>query len=169
MGRAPRPGSARRARQRLSRWARFVCPGCDAPARSGARHACSRASRLSCADDAAFRVGNPDWKIMLRRNRVERLMKRRTFLKKGAGALGVAAGSVLAANSIARAALPKMKIARVLYYEQPNARTPTFNQSANIVVIETDAGITGVGDGGTRDMVEQCAAMLIGEDPSRID
>jgi L-alanine-DL-glutamate epimerase-like enolase superfamily enzyme len=37
-----------------------------------------------------------------------------------------------------------------------------------IVTVETDAGITGIGEGGTRDMLEQCAGMLIGEDPDRI-
>jgi L-alanine-DL-glutamate epimerase-like enolase superfamily enzyme len=35
--------------------------------------------------------------------------------------------------------------------------------------VETDAGITGIGEGGSRDTVEQCAGMLIGEDPARID
>ena len=38
-----------------------------------------------------------------------------------------------------------------------------------MVTIETDAGITGIGEGGAKDTVEQCAGMLIGEDPSRID
>ncbi len=38
-----------------------------------------------------------------------------------------------------------------------------------MVTIETDAGITGIGEGGAKDTVEQCAAMIIGEDPTRID
>jgi L-alanine-DL-glutamate epimerase-like enolase superfamily enzyme len=37
-----------------------------------------------------------------------------------------------------------------------------------VVTVETDAGITGIGEGGSRDTLEQCAAMLIGEDPQRI-
>jgi len=68
----------------------------------------------------------------------------------------------------ARAALPKLKITRVRYYRPPNPR-PTFNQSTNIVTVETDQGITGIGEGGSKDTVEQCAAMLIGEDPTRIE
>jgi galactonate dehydratase len=46
---------------------------------------------------------------------------------------------------------------------------PLFNQSSNIVMIDTDAGITGIGQGGAHDTMEQCAGMLIGEDPCRID
>ena len=62
----------------------------------------------------------------------------------------------------------KMKIRRIRYYEPPRVN-PTFNQSDRIVTVETDAGITGIGEGGSKDMLEQCAAMLIGEDPSRIE
>ena len=69
----------------------------------------------------------------------------------------------------ALAALPKMKITRVKYYRDPTYKKESFNQSPHIVVVETDAGISGIGEGGARDTVEQCAAMLIGEDPSRID
>ncbi|MBV9502609.1 MAG: mandelate racemase/muconate lactonizing enzyme family protein, partial [Acidobacteriaceae bacterium] len=35
--------------------------------------------------------------------------------------------------------------------------------------VETDAGIIGIGEGGSPDTVKQCAAMIVGEDPSRID
>ncbi len=59
-----------------------------------------------------------------------------------------------------------MKITRIRYYLSPNQR-PTFNQSFNIVTVETDQGITGIGEGGSKDTIEQCAAMLIGEDPWR--
>ena len=37
------------------------------------------------------------------------------------------------------------------------------------MTVETDAGITGIGEGGSKDVLEQCAAMLIGENPSRIE
>ena len=87
-------------------------------------------------------------------------MNRRTFLS----AAGIAALGISRAN----AAIPPMKITRIRYYYNPNGR-PLFNQSANVVTIETDAGITGIGEGGAKDTVEQCGAMLIGEDPSRID
>jgi len=60
-----------------------------------------------------------------------------------------------------------MKITRIRIY-RPKKLNPTFNQSDMIVTIETDAGITGIGEGGTRDTLEQCAGMLIGESPERI-
>jgi len=61
-----------------------------------------------------------------------------------------------------------LKIERIRFYEPPTAR-PTYNQSTGIVTIETDAGLTGIGEGGTAETVEQCGAMLIGEDASRIE
>ena len=93
-------------------------------------------------------------------------MRRRSFLQLAS--LGGAAG-LAARTSAAKAATPSpMKITRVRFYLNPSSG-PTFNQSFHIVTIETDQGITGVGEGGSKDTVEQCAAMLIGEDPSRID
>lgn len=84
-------------------------------------------------------------------------MLRRLFLKVALTAAGCSAF-----------ALPKLKITRIRYY-QPKRPNPTFNQSNRIVTIETDGGITGIGEGGSTDMIEQCAAMLIGEDASRTD
>ncbi|HYZ86534.1 MAG TPA: mandelate racemase/muconate lactonizing enzyme family protein [Bryobacteraceae bacterium] len=72
------------------------------------------------------------------------------------------------AGTLAQAAMPKMKITRVRIWESPISR-PMFNQSFHVVTVETDAGITGIGEGGSRDTVQECAEMLIGEDPSRID
>ncbi|MES2462595.1 MAG: mandelate racemase/muconate lactonizing enzyme family protein [Armatimonadota bacterium] len=60
-----------------------------------------------------------------------------------------------------------MKINRIRLY-RPRTLNPTFNQSDMVVTVETDAGITGVGEGGTPDTLTQCGAMLIGEDPARI-
>ena len=62
-------------------------------------------------------------------------MNRRSFLRNAIGG---------AASGLLRAALPKMKITRVRYYESPLTR-PMFNQSFNIVTVETDQGLTGVG------------------------
>jgi len=74
------------------------------------------------------------------------------------------------------AGLPKTKITRIRYYKtptdaagRPNTKQPLFNQSTNVVIIDTDAGISGVGEGGAGDTMEQCASMLIGEDPFRTD
>jgi L-alanine-DL-glutamate epimerase-like enolase superfamily enzyme len=93
-------------------------------------------------------------------------MQRRSFLKMAG--VGGAAGLAAQASAVKAANTSPMKITRVRFYLNPNSG-PTFNQSSHIVTIETDQGITGVGEGGSKDMVEQCAAMLIGEDPSRTD
>jgi L-alanine-DL-glutamate epimerase-like enolase superfamily enzyme len=84
-------------------------------------------------------------------------MHRRTFLK-----------SLAALSGSARAALPKMKITRVRAYAPPNPN-PLFNQSDLIVTVETDAGLTGIGEGGSKQMLEQCAGRLIGRDPQFIE
>jgi galactonate dehydratase len=68
----------------------------------------------------------------------------------------------------AYAAIPKMKITRVRLYAPPNPN-PLFNQSDLVITVETDAGITGVGEGGSRQMIEQCAGRLIGQDPQFIE
>ncbi|MFQ5929212.1 MAG: mandelate racemase/muconate lactonizing enzyme family protein [Acidobacteriota bacterium] len=91
-------------------------------------------------------------------------MKRRSFLKSAL----VSTSAVLAGAPLVQAKLPKLRITRIRYYLSPNPR-PTFNQSTNIVRVETDQGITGIGEGGSKDSIEQCAGMLIGENPSRIE
>jgi len=95
-------------------------------------------------------------------------MNRRTFLTSTLGAA--------AAATTASAALPKTKITRVRYYRtptdaagRPNTRQPLFNQSTNVVIVETDSGLIGVGEGGAANTMEQCAGLLIGEDPFRTD
>jgi L-alanine-DL-glutamate epimerase-like enolase superfamily enzyme len=60
-----------------------------------------------------------------------------------------------------------MKITRICIY-RPQKLNPTFNQSDMVVTVETDEGIVGIGEGGTPDTLTQCGAMLIGEDPARI-
>ena len=42
-------------------------------------------------------------------------------------------------------------------------------QSNMVVTIETDANITGIGEGGTRDTLEPCAGRLIGKNPFHIE
>lgn len=93
-------------------------------------------------------------------------MERRSFLKTA----GVAGTAALAApgQSEPLKTRPRMKITRVRFYHN-SLSSPTFNQSAHIVTVETDQGITGIGEGGSADTVRQCGAMLIGEDPFRTD
>jgi len=98
-------------------------------------------------------------------------VQRRTFLKNGLKSAGwpLAAGLTTGVAAAASAKAPgPMKITRIRFYHNPNGR-PIFNQSYNIVTIETDAGIIGIGEGGSPDTVKQCAAMIVGEDPWRID
>src|SRR5579862_9743804 len=88
-------------------------------------------------------------------------MKRRAFLKSLA-----AIPAVL--PRLAEAALPKTRITRVRIYQPPDLNL-LFNQSNMIVTVETDAGITGIGEGGAKDTLEQCATALIGRDPFQIE
>ncbi|MDX2179186.1 MAG: enolase C-terminal domain-like protein [Bryobacteraceae bacterium] len=92
-------------------------------------------------------------------------MNRRRFLKTSLAA-SAAAGFPLARR--ADAAIKKMKITRVRLYESPINR-PIINQSHHVITVETDAGITGIGEGGTADLVNDCAVQLIGKDPTKIE
>jgi len=91
-------------------------------------------------------------------------MHRRSFLQS----LAAAPAAVLARPQRVHAALPKMKITRVRIYQPPNLNE-NFAQSNMIVTVETDAGITGIGEGGKKDTLEQCAGTLIGKSPFRIE
>ena len=58
------------------------------------------------------------------------------------------------------AALPKAKITKISIYEPPNLNS-LFNQSNMVVLVETDANITGIGEGGSRDTIEPCGGRQI--------
>ena len=93
-------------------------------------------------------------------------MKRRSFLQTAGLAGAAAVTSPLRAASPAEP--PVMKITRIKFYF--NANSPAhFNQSYHIVIVETDQGITGIGEGGSKDTITQCAGLIIGENPMRID
>lgn len=68
----------------------------------------------------------------------------------------------------ALAALPKAKVTRVRIFRPPDLN-PLFNQSNMVVTVETDIGITGIGEGGAKDTLEQVAGTLIGKNPFRIE
>ena len=87
-------------------------------------------------------------------------MRRRDFLLNGAvAALGAGLMRPTPAFSAVQsrpAGLPRAKITRIRYYKaptdaagRPTVHTPLINQSSNVVVIETDQGLTGIGEGGT--------------------
>lgn len=104
-------------------------------------------------------------------------MNRRSFFKSCfKSSLSAAAGVAALSVQADAAGLPKTRITRIRYYKtptdaagRPNTRQPLFNQSTNVVVVETDSGLVGVGEGGSGDTMEQCAGLLIGEDPFRTD
>jgi len=91
-------------------------------------------------------------------------MNRRAFLHAVAAAPAL---SLLHTNDAA-ADLPKATVTRVRIYQPPNLN-PLFNQSNMVVTVETDIGITGVGEGGSKDTLEQVAGTLIGKNPFRIE
>jgi L-alanine-DL-glutamate epimerase-like enolase superfamily enzyme len=91
-------------------------------------------------------------------------MNRRTFLKAVAAAPALGLVNPFEAG----ADLPKAKITRVRIYRPPNLN-PLFNQSNMVCTVETDIGITGIGEGGAKDTLEQCAGTLIGKNPFRIE
>ncbi len=92
-------------------------------------------------------------------------MKRRAFLRSLA-ATAIATG-MRTLPSYATP-LPKMKITRVRAYLPPHPN-PLFNQSDVVVTVETDAGITGIGEGGVKDTLSPSAGRLIGQDPQFIE
>ena len=95
-------------------------------------------------------------------------MQRRTFFTSPGGHV-CRYGSDGRAPGNCRSGIAKMKITRVRAYTPPNPN-PLFNQSDMVVTIETDAGITGVGEGGSKgSCLEQCAGRLIGRDPHYIE
>jgi L-alanine-DL-glutamate epimerase-like enolase superfamily enzyme len=92
-------------------------------------------------------------------------MNRRSFAKS----LVAAPATQLMSAPRLSAAPAKMKITKVRVWTPPDLN-PIFNQSNLVVTVETDAGVTGIGEGGiSRDLIGQCAGRLIGQDPHYIE
>jgi galactonate dehydratase len=91
-------------------------------------------------------------------------MNRRTFLKS----MAAASTAAFVGPQRALATLPPAKITRVRIYEPPNLNQ-LFNQSTMLCTVDTDAGLTGIGEGGSKDTLEQCAGSLIGKNPFQIE
>ena len=104
-------------------------------------------------------------------------LDRRTFAKTAAGLLGtVVPVSWAQRNSVARAQAPnapacaasrlsptKITRIRVFYPPNYNANGPqAFPQSNMVVLVDTEAGITGIGQGGSPDTVRNVARSVIG-------
>ena len=108
----------------------------------------------------------------LERNKTQprQLVDRRSFLT-GLGALGA---SLWTAPSAEAFRLPEDKIKVVRYFSEAGDANggrgqPMVNQSNNVVMIETERGLVGIGEGGEPRTMDECASMLIGLDPFRID
>lgn len=67
-----------------------------------------------------------------------------------------------------RAAVPRMKITRIRGYLPP-AHIDPDPSVLTIVTVETDQGITGIGEGGTPETLRQVGGMVIGQDASSIE
>src|SRR6266480_3601591 len=95
---------------------------------------------------------------------------RRTFLRSLlAGATGpLLSGAPARATEAAAGTAAPIRIRTVRCYLPPRPR-PLLSQSNAIVTIETDQGITGIGEGGSPDTVKALAGLLIGEDATRIE
>src|SRR4029079_15345652 len=89
---------------------------------------------------------------------------RRTFFR----AVATAPALGLLNSGPAAAELPKAKVTRVRIYRPPNLN-PLFNQSNMVAIVETNISITGIGEGGTKDTLEQGAGTLIGQSPFRTE
>ena len=71
----------------------------------------------------------------------------------------------------AEAALPATRITKVSIFNpsDESGLSGWINQSAMLVKIETVNGMFGIGQGGARDLFDDLAGMLIGENPFRIE
>ncbi|MBK6814899.1 MAG: mandelate racemase/muconate lactonizing enzyme family protein [Saprospiraceae bacterium] len=99
-------------------------------------------------------------------------MQRRRFIKSfilASTAIGLGASRLNALTINKHTELSGLKIKKIKYYSAPGYTKPLFNQARGIVEIETDSGITGIGEGGFKDVIQQCAQMIIGQDPFRIE
>jgi len=92
------------------------------------------------------------------------MMDRRTLLKS----LAAAAGASLFPARRSDAALPKATITRVKCWAHPSMNR-SFNQSALLVTVETDVGVTGIGEGGSPDLIRDLAGSVVGKNPFEIE
>ena len=92
------------------------------------------------------------------------MVNRRSLLK----VLAAGAGAALFPATRSEAALPKAKITRVKCWSHPSMNR-SFNQSGMLVTVETDIGITGIGEGGSPDLIQDLAGSLIGKSPFDIE
>jgi galactonate dehydratase len=89
----------------------------------------------------------------------------------GIGAVGASLWIPPSAQALG---LPEDRIRTVRYFSNAGDSRgrrgqPMVNQSTNVVMIETENGLVGFGEGGEPTSMNECASMLIGEDPFRTE
>src|SRR4029078_3305935 len=89
-------------------------------------------------------------------------------------ALGAAAASTWAPFSGDALGLAEDKIKVIRYFRnsgdsEGRRGQPMVNQSSNVVLIETERGLTAIGEVGEPTTMDECASMLIVQDPFRVD
>ena len=102
-------------------------------------------------------------------------MKRRDLLTTallGAGAtLALGTGNARAADPATPDTPSDLKITRVRVFNPANSSNLNgpIGLSEIVIAVDTNAGITGYGQGGTPDLLKYAASLLIGQDPLRIE
>ncbi len=96
-------------------------------------------------------------------------MNRRNFLGTLAASSMVA--MITAQSSEAAAPRSDVRITRVRILNPPGFKTLAgpVGLAETVVAVETNAGITGYGQGGAPDLLRYAASLLIGQDPMRIE
>jgi galactonate dehydratase len=96
-------------------------------------------------------------------------MDRRHFLS--GAAFSAAAASAVMSLPVRAALRSDLKVTRVRVFNPAGASNLNgpLNLSEILVAVDTDAGITGYGQGGTPDLLRYAASLLIGQDPFRTE
>ncbi|RYG65311.1 hypothetical protein EON77_18680 [bacterium] len=146
-GRSRRRRAPRRAQVRELR---------QASSRSGARAADRRRTARFGAS-----IRSTDARRGQEQERQGKPMKRRQFL--AAGAIGFTAAAAQPRSDV--------KITRVRLFVPDNFATLAgpLGLAETVVAVDTDAGVTGYGQGGTPDLLRYAASLLIGQDPMRTE
>lgn len=88
--------------------------------------------------------------------------------------LAAAAAGLAAAPPAWAAGLPEDRVKVIRYFShggdsQGRPGQPMVNQSSRVVMIETERGLVGFGEGGEPTTMDECASLLIGQDPFRTE
>jgi galactonate dehydratase len=97
----------------------------------------------------------------LRNPEQEKTMNRRDF----ATTTTLAALAAAVAPPVAEAQLPEARVTRIRIFDPPRGYRQQVNTSNLVITVDTNIGITGVGDGGSPDLIRGLAPSVIGKNP----